>query len=91
MKPDTVRAAVLDAISEVAPEAELDSLESDADLRDALDIDSMDFLNVLVAIEERLGVDVPEKDYADVATLDSLVAYVTARCPQSALPKERGV
>jgi acyl carrier protein len=74
-----VRAAIVQAIADVAPEADLEHLDGTADLRDQLDIDSMDFLNVLVGIDERLGVEIPERDYGDVATLDALVAYVESR------------
>ena len=74
-----IRSAILQAIAEVAPEANLSALDGTVDLRDELDIDSMDFLNVLVGIDERLGVAVAERDYADVTTLDALVAYVASR------------
>lgn len=77
-----VRDAILSAIANVAPDAELERLDPTADLRDELDIDSMDFLNVLVGIHERLGVEVPELDYGRVRTLDALVAYVEERRPQ---------
>jgi acyl carrier protein len=74
-----VRTVILQAIADVAPDAELESLDPAADLRDELDIDSMDFLNVLVGIHERLGVEVPELDYGRVRTLEALVAYVDER------------
>jgi acyl carrier protein len=74
-----IETAILQSIAEVAPDAELDGLDRGADLRDALDIDSMDFLNVLVGIHERLGVEVLEQDYGRVRTLEALVAYVSDR------------
>lgn len=70
---------ILEAIAEVAPDTEPSRLSPAADLRDELDLDSMDFLNLLVAIQERLGVSVPEQDYGEVRTLEALVAYVDAR------------
>ncbi|MCA9711585.1 MAG: acyl carrier protein [Myxococcales bacterium] len=73
------RTAILEAIADVAPEADLEAIDPSVDLRDELDIDSMDFLNVLVGIHERLGVEVPERDYGEVRTLDALVAYVDRR------------
>jgi acyl carrier protein len=60
----------------VVPAADLARLDGKADLRDALDIDSIDFLNVLVGIEETFGVAVPKREYDEVRTLDALVAYV---------------
>ncbi len=75
----STQATILSIIADVAPDAELDDVDGDADLRDELDIDSMDFLGVLVGIKEQLGVSVPEADYDQVRTLASLVAYVDAR------------
>ncbi len=60
----------------IAPEVDLASIRGDADLRDELDIDSMDFLRFMVQLHERLGVDVPEADYPRVRTLDGCTAYV---------------
>lgn len=74
-----IRTAILQSIAHVAPDADLDDLDEGADLRDALDIDSMDFLGVLVGINERLGVEVPEADYGRVRTLAALESYVGHR------------
>ena len=75
----STRETILSIISEVAPEAELDYIRDDADLRDELDIDSMDFLNVLVGVQEKLGVEVPESEYGQVQTLAALIQYVDTR------------
>lgn len=74
-----VRAEILDALVGVAPDVDPESLGDGDDLRDDLDLDSMDFLNLLVAVHERLGVEVPEADYTRVRTLGQLVEYVSAR------------
>lgn len=74
-----IRAAVLAALRRIAPEVDPASLAPDRSLRDQADIDSVDFLRFLVALKESLGVDVPEADYPQVATLDGLVAYLSAR------------
>lgn len=76
MKEKDIRDAVLRVLARVAPEAELDHLDPKERLQQALDIDSFDFLNVLVAIRDQLGVAVAESDYGKVATLDDLVAYL---------------
>jgi acyl carrier protein len=75
-----IRSAVKDVLHRIAPEAELSALSGNADLRESLDIDSFDFLNVLVALHERFGVDIPESDYGRVRTLDGLAAYLAAKC-----------
>jgi acyl carrier protein len=59
------------------------------DLRDQLDIDSMDFLNFVIALHERLGVDVPERDYPQLATFDGCVEYLAA-APASPVPPDGG-
>lgn len=74
-----LREAILQALFSVAPEAEGEPLDPAANLRDQLDIDSMDFLNFLVALKDTVGVEVPEADYAQVASLDDCVRYVAAR------------
>ncbi len=74
----SVRTDILAIITRIAPNAETEQLRGDEDIRDQLDLDSMDFLNVLVAIAEQLRVEIPERDYAKVRTLDALVAYVEA-------------
>jgi acyl carrier protein len=83
MTRDDIRAAVLRLLGAIAPEADLTRLDPRANLREELDIDSMDFLNLMVAIHKQLGVEVPEKDYAKVATLAGCVDYVAARLPVS--------
>jgi acyl carrier protein len=79
MTRDEVRQAVLDALSSVAPEIDTASLQPDTPLRDAYDLDSMDFLNFVIGVHKRLHVDVPEADYPKLTTLDGAVDYLTAR------------
>jgi acyl carrier protein len=79
MTPSAIRQALLDALSSVAPEGDYDRLRPDRGLREQLDIDSYDFLTVMVRLHESLGVDVPEADYGKLATLDEAVAYLEAR------------
>jgi acyl carrier protein len=62
-----------------APEVDFATVDPQGDLREQLDIDSLDFLNALIAIQERTGVEGPESDYALVATLEAAAAYLTAR------------
>ena len=73
------RTAVMASLARIAPEADLDHLAPDLDLRDELDLDSMDFLNFVVGIHDRTGVEVPERDYPQLLTLRACIAYVDAR------------
>jgi acyl carrier protein len=79
MTLDEIRAAVLSALHGLAPEVDLSGVDPAADLRDALDIDSMDFLRLVVQLDERLGVAVPEADYPRIRTLDGCVAYLAEK------------
>jgi acyl carrier protein len=78
MTRDEVRANVLRALGEIAPEADLASLKSDVGFRDQLDLDSMDILNFVVWLHATLGVEIPESDYPKLATLDGCVEYLMA-------------
>lgn len=73
---------VLETLAEIAPEVDPSEVASDVDLRDQLDIDSMDFLNFVIALHERLDVDIPERDYPQLGTLDAIVDYVVRSSPQ---------
>ncbi len=79
MTPAELRPAVLKALHRVAPEADPKSIDPKRPLREQLDIDSMDFLNFVLALHRDLAVDVPERDYAKLATLESAVAYLLVR------------
>lgn len=79
MSPDEIRSTVLDVLGSVAPEGDYARLRADRPLRDQLDIDSYDFLNVIVRLHEQLGVEIPEADYAKLGTLDATVDYLAAR------------
>ena len=76
MTPDDIRAAVLRALGGVAPEADLEHLKSDVGFREQLDIDSMDFLNIVVEINSRTGIEIPERDYPKLSTLNGAVSYL---------------
>jgi acyl carrier protein len=75
-----IRKAVLDTLGDIAPEADLAVLPPDRDLREELDIDSMDFLNFVIALHEKLSVEIPEADYPRLVTLNGIVGYLEARC-----------
>ena len=78
-----IKEIVFSIIQRIAPEADLDELEPDENLQEALDIDSYDFLSLLIGVDEALGVEVPEAAYTEVMTLNSMLAYLKARIPQA--------
>lgn len=79
MNDDELRRVVSATLSRIAPEADIDSLEADVNFNEQLDIDSMDFLNFVIGINEATGVDIPERDYPKFATLDGCVEYLRSR------------
>jgi acyl carrier protein len=76
MTDDEIRAVVIDALTRIAPEADAATIQPGVAFREQLDLDSMDFLNFVIALHERLGVAIPEADYPRLATLDAAVAHL---------------
>lgn len=81
MNDETIRVSVMNLLRKVAPETDPSTVDPRADLRDALDIDSMDFLRFVVSVHEALHVEIPEADYPKVRTLEDCVGYLHARLP----------
>ena len=76
-----IRKLVIAELGNVAPETDAASIDPDTDLREALDIDSLDFLNFLEALHKKTGVNVPERDYAKLLTLNRAIAYLASKSP----------
>ena len=76
MTSTQIKSMICDVLSGIAPEADVSAVAGDEDLRDALDLDSMDFLNFVIALHERTGIDIPEADYPKLRTLDTAIAYL---------------
>ena len=79
MTDDEIRRTIVQSLEEIAPEADAAHVDPSRDLRDALDLDSMDFLRFVQALGRKLGVEVPERDYPAIQTLDGCAAYLAAR------------
>jgi acyl carrier protein len=79
MNDDEIRSTLRRILGEMAPEVDVSTLKGDIRLRDQIDLDSMDWVNFLIAVDEVLGVETPEKDYAKLATLDRCVDYFSSR------------
>lgn len=74
-----IRKVLHEELNNIAPEIDMSAVDPAADLREALDIDSMDFLNFITAIHNRLGIDIPEIDYRKLVTLDKASAYIESK------------
>ena len=74
-----IQQAIFDSLRKIAPESDPRQLDPAGNLREALDIDSFDFLNFLIGLHERLGVEIPEADYGRLTTLSALIQYLSPR------------
>ncbi|WP_424363338.1 acyl carrier protein [Methylocystis parvus] len=83
MTNDEIRSLLLQLICDIAPEADPTSIAEDEDIREAFDLDSMDFANLVVAIHKRTGVSIPELDYRKLFTLGGAITYVGEALAQS--------
>jgi acyl carrier protein len=79
MSTRDIDAVVREELGNIAPEVDLKTIDPEANLREALDIDSMDFLNFITAINHRLGLDIPELDYPKLATLAGAIDYLKSK------------
>jgi acyl carrier protein len=79
MNRDEIQTRVVAALCSVAPELSGPELDPEADLREELDLDSMDMLNFATALHKSLGIDVPERDYARIGSLRACVDYLAAK------------
>jgi acyl carrier protein len=79
MTADDLRRVIVGALTRIAPEIDPASIRPGVSFRDQLDLDSMDFLNLVLALHEKLGVEIPECDYPRLYTLDGAIAYLSGK------------
>jgi acyl carrier protein len=88
---ERIRSVIFDVLGAIAPEVDPAAIVPDQPLREQIDIDSFDFLNVIIRLHEALGIEIPESDYAELTTLDGAVEYLTRRSAGSgAQPAGKG-
>ena len=76
MTKDEIKKLVTEIIADIAPDEDLSGLKPDVRLREQLQLDSMDFLDIVMELRKRHGIEVPEADYMQLATLDSCANYL---------------
>ncbi len=76
MKRDEIKDLILEIIEDIDEDAEFDDLDPDQPLRDQLDLDSMDFLDIVMELRKRYKLQIPEEEYPELATLTSCVNYL---------------
>ena len=79
MTNDDCKKLVIEIISDIAPDEDLTALKPDARLRDQIQLDSMDFLDIVMELRKRHGIEVPEADYTQLASLDSCANYLVPK------------
>jgi len=79
MNTDELRRLIVEELGNIAPETDPGTIDPKADIREVLDIDSMDFLNFVIALHERLHIDIPEADYRRLRTIDGAVDYLVKK------------
>ena len=79
MTHEDVKQIIKKIISEIAPDEELSNIKSDLPLRDQLDLDSMDFLDIVMELRKKHNIEVPEAEYPKLASLDSCAEYLTPK------------
>jgi acyl carrier protein len=79
MTKDECKKVVLEIIADIAPDEDLSQVKAEVRLRDQLQLDSMDFLDIVMELRKRYGIEVPEADYPQLASLDSCGEYLTPK------------
>lgn len=79
MTKEECKQVVLDIIADIAPDEDLSNVQPDVRLREQLDLDSMDFLDIVMELRKKHGIEVPEEDYPQLASLDSCAEYLTPK------------
>jgi acyl carrier protein len=76
MTPSEIRGVILDILADIAPDDDLSTLQDDLPFRDQLELDSMDFLDIVMELRKRYRVQIPEEDYAQLASMESTCNYL---------------
>ncbi|MEZ6094584.1 MAG: acyl carrier protein [Pirellulaceae bacterium] len=76
MAPEEIRQAIIDILSDIAPDEDLSGLDDSVSFREQMELDSMDFLDIVMELRKRYRVQVPEEDYTQLASMESTVKYL---------------
>ena len=79
MAPQDIRNVILEILEDIAPDEDLSTLKDDVAFREQLELDSMDFLDIVMELRKRYKVQIPEEEYGELASMDSTVTYLTPK------------
>jgi len=85
MEPEEVMSIILEILTAVLPDMDLGDIDPEIPLRDQLELDSVDFLNIVMELHDRYGVEVPEEEYIELTTLNRCVAYLLPKLEKATL------
>ena len=79
MIPSEIRSVILDILSDISPDSDLSALDDSIPFREQMELDSMDFLDIVMELKKRYRVSIPEEDYKELASMNSTVAYLSQK------------
>jgi acyl carrier protein len=79
MTPGELRNVIIDILSDISPDADLSNLDDAAPLREQIELDSMDFLDIVMELKKRYRITIPEEDYKELASMNSTIAYLSQK------------
>ncbi len=79
MAPTEIKEVILDILSDITPDEDLSELKDEVAFREQLELDSMDFLDIVMELRKRYRIQVPEEDYVQLASMSSTVSYLTPK------------
>ena len=79
MTREEIKSVLMEIVAEIIPDEDLTNLKGDIPIREQVELDSMDFLDIIMELRKRYSIEVPEDDYMQLATIDSSVAYLEPR------------
>ena len=79
MSPADIREVILEILEDIAPDEDLNTLKDDIAFREQLELDSMDFLDIVMELRKRHRVQIPEEEYGELASMESTVKYLTPK------------
>ncbi|MEZ6065450.1 MAG: acyl carrier protein [Planctomycetaceae bacterium] len=86
MAPSDIRQVVLEILERIAPDEDLSNLDDAVPFREQMELDSMDFLDIVMELRKQYRVQIPEEDYPELVTMDSTVTYLTPKLKDAAAP-----
>lgn len=82
MTAEEIKTAILDILADIVPDEDLSELQEDVPFRDQLELDSMDFLDIVMELRKRYRIQIPEEDYGELASMSSTIKYLAPRMEQ---------